>query len=190
MFESLVSKCGLKCVTIPKGKTPPGDPVSFVFASPELLQDRAEKLIVIIHGAGDVRAGVWTSRLLTQEHIDRGSQIPYVERAKKEGYAVLILNTNLDREEDCEGGHKESHRELQDSEMIGDFRVERTWLKMARSSRRIKCSESPELHADYVWRKFVASRKQLKRVAIVAHSYGGTVTMDLVSYSSGYWFST
>ena len=45
-----ISRCGLKRVPLEKG--------SFVFVS-EDLESNKEKLLVIIHGAGVVRAGQW-----------------------------------------------------------------------------------------------------------------------------------
>ena len=41
-------------------------------------------------------------------------------------------------------------------------------------------SSSPQEHAQYVWKKFVEDAKA-KRIYIVAHSFGGVVTVDLVS---------
>ena len=38
---------------------------------------------------------------------------------------------------------------------------------------------SPNEHAQYVWKHFVKSAKA-KRIYIVAHSFGGVVTVDLV----------
>ena len=42
-------------------------------------------------------------------------------------------------------------------------------------------SESPEKHALYVWRNFIQNAKA-QSIAIVAHSYGGVVILELVSY--------
>lgn len=29
------------------------------------------------------------------DNLEKGTQIPYIERAMKEGYGVIVLNTNL-----------------------------------------------------------------------------------------------
>ena len=41
-------------------------------------------------------------------------------------------------------------------------------------------SESPVAHALYVWDNFI-EHSAVKHVAVVAHSYGGVVTSELVS---------
>jgi hypothetical protein len=33
--------------------------------------------------------------LIINDDLDKGTQIPYIEKALKEGYQVLVLNTNL-----------------------------------------------------------------------------------------------
>jgi len=36
-------------------------------------------------------------RLIINDDLEKGTQIPYIDRALKEGYEVLVLNTNLNR---------------------------------------------------------------------------------------------
>jgi len=36
-------------------------------------------------------------RLIINDDLEKGSQMPYIERAAKEGYEVLVFNTNLNR---------------------------------------------------------------------------------------------
>ena len=43
-------------------------------------------------------------------------------------------------------------------------------------------NDSPKAHFDYVWEHFVQPKLNIKHVAIVAHSYGGVVTVDGVRY--------
>lgn len=40
-----------------------------------------DKLMVLIHGSGVVRAGQWARRLIINEDLDSGTQIPYIKRA-------------------------------------------------------------------------------------------------------------
>lgn len=40
-----------------------------------------DKLLVLIHGNGVVRAGQWARRLIINEDLDSGTQIPYIKRA-------------------------------------------------------------------------------------------------------------
>uniref|UniRef100_UPI00358F83C4 cotranscriptional regulator ARB2A homolog isoform X2 n=1 Tax=Myxine glutinosa TaxID=7769 RepID=UPI00358F83C4 len=61
---------------------PVGDkPQTFVFESEDAR--KADKLLVLIHGSGAVRAGQWSRRIIINDNLDEGSQIPYVETAKK-----------------------------------------------------------------------------------------------------------
>ena len=36
-------------------------------------------------------------RLIMNHDLDKGSQIPYIERAMKEGFEVVVFNTNLNK---------------------------------------------------------------------------------------------
>ena len=65
---------------------------TFVFASEDALEN--EKLIVLIHGSGVVRAGQWARRLIINDNLNSGTQIPYVKKARELGYGVIVLNTN------------------------------------------------------------------------------------------------
>lgn len=53
-----------------------------------------QKLMVLIHGSGVVRAGQWARRLIINEDLDSGTQIPFIKRAMDEGYGVIVLNPN------------------------------------------------------------------------------------------------
>lgn len=117
---------------------------TFVFATKKDLTN-VKKLLILIHGSGVVRAGQWARRLIINESLGHGTQIPYINEAKKRGYEVLVLNTN-------------------DNERNGEA---------------IKGHSSPSAHAISVWKELIANAN-IDRIAIVAHSYGGVVTMDLV----------
>ncbi|CAF1330919.1 unnamed protein product [Adineta ricciae] len=75
----------------------PGEPTGFFFAS-EDFQD-ADKLMIIIHGTGVVRAGQWSRKLIINENIHVGSQFEYILHAKQLGFAVIVTNTNLNTDE-------------------------------------------------------------------------------------------
>uniref|UniRef100_A0A336LLT8 CSON001860 protein n=1 Tax=Culicoides sonorensis TaxID=179676 RepID=A0A336LLT8_CULSO len=127
----------------------PKEEASFVFSTKEKL-DNPKKLMVLIHGSGVVRAGQWARSLIINDCLNAGTQLPYIERAVKENYEVLIMNTNLN------SVMKDGKR------------------------KDIKGSETPTKHADTVWKKFVIDSNP-ESVAIVAHSYGGVVTVDLAN---------
>lgn len=53
-----------------------------------------DKLLVLIHGSGAVRAGQWARALCINESLEIGSILPYLRQAKKEGYGVIVCNPN------------------------------------------------------------------------------------------------
>jgi len=69
------------------------EPKSFIFVSDDYKTNK-DKLMVLIHGSGVVRAGQWARRLIINDDLDKGTQLPYIKRAREEGYAVMVLNTN------------------------------------------------------------------------------------------------
>lgn len=57
-----------------------------------------DKMLVLIHGSGVVRAGQWARRLIINEDINSGTQIPYIKRAMK----VSGLKKNLTHTQDID----------------------------------------------------------------------------------------
>lgn len=49
-----------------------------------------DKLLVLIHGNGVVRAGQWARRLIVNEDLDSGTQIPYIKRAIEVNGSVWV----------------------------------------------------------------------------------------------------
>lgn len=122
---------------------------SFIFGTRSSFEN-TQKLLILIHGSGVVRAGQWSRSLIINHSIDHGTQIPYVKRAKELGYEVLITNTNH------------------------NYRIE--------NGERVALAgnESPEAHIESVWKQMIEPVKDsIKSFAIVAHSYGGIVTLNL-----------
>eukprot|EP00795_Rhopilema_esculentum_P006276 gene6276-11696_t len=77
-----------------------GEPTSCIFRSRNI--DQYEKLLILVHGSGVVRAGQWTRKLIINHSLESGSQIPYIRKAQLENYGVVVLNTN--QNEDIETG--------------------------------------------------------------------------------------
>ncbi|XP_067171976.1 cotranscriptional regulator ARB2A isoform X2 [Apteryx mantelli] len=92
VYGLLEKECHLKKVTLPVDATE-SEPKSFIFMSEDALTN-TDKLLVLIHGSGVVRAGQWARRLIINEDLDSGTQIPYIKRATEEGYGVIVLNPN------------------------------------------------------------------------------------------------
>ncbi|CAF1239900.1 unnamed protein product, partial [Didymodactylos carnosus] len=91
IYRLLETECDLDRVPIPihAGRN---DPTSFIFMSKGALSQKY--LLIIIHGAGAVRAGEWSRRLILEEGLEVGSQIPYIKRAMEYNYGIIVTNTN------------------------------------------------------------------------------------------------
>ena len=59
MYDLLEGEVGLIKLTVPKDGTPPAS--TFVFASPD-IHTNTERLLILMHGSGVVRAGQWARR--------------------------------------------------------------------------------------------------------------------------------
>lgn len=76
------------------------EPTSFIYLSPDALSNPS-KLLVLIQGSGVVRAGQWARRLIINQDLDSGTQIPFITRAmavgtqKKNENGVILLEANL-----------------------------------------------------------------------------------------------
>lgn len=124
----------------------PEEPTSFFYMSKDALEK--DKLLILIHGNGVVRAGQWARRLIINDCLDSGTQLPFIEWAIKEGYGVIVTNTNYNKANDEKDGQE------------------------------IRYSETPEDHMECVWKNFIHKSKA-SAIGIVAHSYGGVVTLEL-----------
>ncbi|XP_012261685.2 FAM172 family protein homolog CG10038 [Athalia rosae] len=129
VYDILEKDAGLTRLPVPGNsaslKTP--ELSSFIFASPDALIN--EKLMILIHGSGVVRAGQWARRLIINDSLRTGTQLPYIKRAKELGYGVMVLNTN-DNLRNVDGKQLE-----------------------------IPGSEDPHKHFDTVWKDYVKDSK-------------------------------
>lgn len=130
--------------------SPETEASSFVFGTKTDLKD-TKKLMFLIHGSGVVRAGQWSRSLIINHSIDHGTQIPYIKRAVELGYDVLVTNTNL-------------RYRIKDGERV-----------------YLDGNGSPEEHINSVWEQLIEpALDTIDAFAIVAHSYGGVVTMNMI----------
>ncbi|CAB3984089.1 Hypothetical predicted protein [Paramuricea clavata] len=125
----------------------------FIFVSEDY--DKKEKLLVLVHGSGVVRAGQWARRLIINDCLDHGTQIPYIKKAIQEGYGVVVTNTN------------------QNEAVLVNAKGKKTY-------KTIKESESPEKHFSYVWKNII-EKTQASKIFAVAHSYGGYLVVNYFS---------
>ncbi|XP_076443585.1 cotranscriptional regulator ARB2A homolog isoform X2 [Babylonia areolata] len=110
------------------------EPQGFIFESSDATQ--CQTLMVILNGAGVVRAGQWSRKLIINDSIEVGSQFPYILRARAAGYGVMVLNTN------------------QNSQVING------------KAEEIRGSEKAENHGLYVWKHIISKTKATNIVIV------------------------
>ena len=146
VYSMLENEVGL--IRIPVRRDRSRTASSFIFVSDGALTNR-EKLMVLIHGSGAVRAGQWSRRLIMNDSLTSGTQLPYITRALQEGYGVVVLNTN------------------RNSVVVND------------TVRLLPGSSTAECHGCTVWEDYIQA-SPARRIDIVAHSYGGKVTVEMM----------
>ncbi|XP_010781365.1 protein FAM172A [Notothenia coriiceps] len=83
VYELLEKKCNMTKQILPAERTD-DEPTSFIYLSPDALSNPS-KLLVLIQGSGVVRAGQWARRLIINQDLDSGTQIPFITRAMEVG---------------------------------------------------------------------------------------------------------
>ncbi|XP_052016015.1 cotranscriptional regulator FAM172A isoform X4 [Apodemus sylvaticus] len=194
VYELLENDCNLKKISVPVDATE-SEPKSFFFMSEDALTN-PQKLMVLIHGSGVVRAGQWARRLIINEDLDSGTQIPFIKRAVDEGYGVIVLNPNENyievekqkmRKQSSDGTDEPSGKRERKDKASKEARKRRDLYEKYRNPQKekettqlfIRENGSPEEHAVYVWDHFIA-RAAAENVFFVAHSYGGLAFVELM----------
>nr|XP_016847226.1 PREDICTED: protein FAM172A [Anolis carolinensis] len=197
VYELLEEECHLKKVLVPVDAVE-SEPKSFIFMTEDAMTN-PDKLMVLIHGSGVVRAGQWARRLIINEDLDSGTQIPYIKRAIEEGYGVIVLNPNenyievektkaqvqLSPDSSDEPAEKRERKDKiqRDSKKRRDFYEKYRNPQKEKETAQLSIREngSPEEHAIYVWDHFI-SQSAAENVFFVAHSYGGLAFVELLIF--------
>lgn len=123
IYQLLEKDVKLNKVTVPVDAKD-DEATSFFFMSDDALKN--DKLMILIHGSGVVRAGQWARRLIINDDLESGTMLPYIKRATQEGYGVLITNGN------------------------------ENYVRRNKYRTPIRGSETPEKHFGYVWHNFIS----------------------------------
>ena len=107
------------------------------------------KCLIIIQGSGNVKLGQWARSVCINDNLYLGSMIPYIDKAIKNNYSVIILNPN------------ERIDFLDERKIIEEF-------------------STNENHCLYVYSNIIKSNINIKEIYIVAHSYGGNCTIEIL----------
>uniref|UniRef100_A0A3P9INH2 Family with sequence similarity 172 member A n=1 Tax=Oryzias latipes TaxID=8090 RepID=A0A3P9INH2_ORYLA len=196
VYKLLEEKCKLRKEVIPVDASD-GEPTSFIYMSSDALTNPS-KLLILIQGSGVVRAGQWARRLIINQDLNSGTQIPFIERAMEDGYGVMVLNPNENffevekpakispipspTEPSDEPAEKRERKDNKEGKKKKEFYEKyRNPQKETETERiPIRGSASSEEHVLYVWDYFV-SKALAKNVFIVAHSYGGLSFVELMN---------
>ncbi|XP_071845777.1 cotranscriptional regulator ARB2A homolog [Apostichopus japonicus] len=155
VYNLLETEAGLKRIPIPIDADDT-EAKSFIFTSKEQFTE-TDKVLLLIHGNGVVRAGQWSRRLIVNDCLDSGTQLPYIKRAKQMGFEVMVLNSNLNKAANQDG--KETS---------------------------VRGSSNSKSHVLYVWDHFLEN-SPVKTVVIVAHSFGGVSSLNLAKNRRGFF---
>uniref|UniRef100_A0A665SXX2 Arb2 domain-containing protein n=1 Tax=Echeneis naucrates TaxID=173247 RepID=A0A665SXX2_ECHNA len=196
VYELLEKKCNMTKAFLPVDATE-DEPTSFIYQSPDALSNPS-KLLVLIQGSGVVRAGQWARRLIINQDLDSGTQIPFITRAMEEGYGVMVLNPNENyleveklvkssplpspAEPLDEPAEKRERKDDKEGKKKREFYEKYRNPQKETETERIPIREngSSEEHVLYVWDHFV-SKAAAKNVFIMAHSYGGLSFVELMN---------
>ncbi|XP_023674049.2 cotranscriptional regulator ARB2A homolog isoform X6 [Paramormyrops kingsleyae] len=193
VYELLEKKCNMTKEILPVDASE-DEPKSFIYLSKDALNN-PDKLLVLIQGRGVVRAGQWARRLIINEDIDSGSQIPFISRAAEEGYGVMVLNPNenylevekpekpaaeVSPDGPDEPAEKRERKEEKEGKKKRDFyeKYRKPQKEKQTDQIPIRKNSTPEEHVLYVWDNFI-SKSAAKNVFFIAHSYGGLSFVEL-----------
>ncbi|XP_028913042.1 cotranscriptional regulator FAM172A isoform X5 [Ornithorhynchus anatinus] len=195
VYELLENECSLKKISLPVDATE-SEPKSFIFMSQDAMTN-PDKLMVLIHGSGVVRAGQWARRLIINEDLDSGTQIPYIKRAMEEGYGVIVLNPNENyievektkpqMQSPSDNSDEPAEKRERKDKTPKETKKRRDFYEKYRNPQKekemvqlyIRDNGSPEEHAIYVWDHFI-SQSAAENIFFVAHSYGGLAFVELM----------
>ncbi|XP_028269186.1 cotranscriptional regulator ARB2A homolog isoform X2 [Parambassis ranga] len=196
VYELLEKECNMTKAILPVDAE--DEPTSFIYLSPDAMSNPS-KLLVLVQGSGVVRAGQWARRLIINQDLNSGTQIPFINRAMEEGYGVLVLNPNenyLEVEKPAKSSPLYSHTEPLDEPAEKkerkddkDGKKKREFYEKYRNPQKeaetdripIRENGSSEEHVLYVWDHFV-SKAKASNVFVVAHSYGGLSFVELMNH--------
>jgi hypothetical protein len=114
------------------------------------------KLLVVVQNAVGAMMGIFSRSICFDNGLSKGSMLPYIAKAKADGYAILILRANT------------NSVSVQPDETKAPTKVP------------IEGSESPELHALFVWDNFIAKAENIKKIALLSYGNGASLCKDLL----------
>ncbi|KFQ17632.1 Putative protein FAM172B, partial [Merops nubicus] len=166
VYSLLERVCMLQKVYIPTDAKE-DEPRSFFFMSKNALTS-SSSLTVLLQDRGVFCAGQWGHRIIVNEGLLHGTQIPFIQTALQSHQGVIVLNPN-----DTFIHLKAEKERLSFPAREAATSTRSAWWMPERGRG------SPEEHTMYVWEHFI-SKSAAENVAFIAHGYGGLVFVDLL----------
>jgi hypothetical protein len=91
-IQCLIKNMGLQEIWIPDNS-----PSINIFMTQDFTSN-PNKLLVIIQGRGEVRAGQWSRKVCINEDLNMGSMIPYIGQGICNRYSIIVLNPNFNKD--------------------------------------------------------------------------------------------
>ncbi|KAF9579713.1 hypothetical protein BGW38_003918 [Lunasporangiospora selenospora] len=156
--ERLKSEYGLVEQTVPLGidETDKKSPRATILLSSDVKE--CKRVLIIVQGISEA-LGSWSRRLITNYSVEKGSMLDVVDRARKAGFGVVLLNPNA--------------HYWEDGKAVINYPIKGV-------PTVVPYLENPEQHVDYVFRHFVqefASRE----LYFIAHKFGTHFLMETLA---------
>jgi hypothetical protein len=119
----------------------------------------AERLLIVMQNQVGSQLGIWSRGACLESGIQRGSMIPFVEAARREGFAVVILNPNANS-------------------------VAHAGEDGAPRKAPISCSSCPEEHTLHVFDRFI-SCAMARKIALFGFGHGAILCKEILQVCWG-----
>jgi hypothetical protein len=166
--NTLISQYQLSEIWLPIENKYSQGPRCNIFISPNWSTSNNKKLI-LIQGAGQVRAGIWSRSVCINESIETGSMLPFVEKGIEEQYDILILNPNFTKDPETKSGIPLNSSRIEHGEYVWEKFISNTvggLYLVAHSCGGI----SVQNWANRYWQEFKARVKKIAYTDAVATS--------------------
>jgi tRNA A-37 threonylcarbamoyl transferase component Bud32 len=113
------------------------------------------RLLIIIQNSVGSMMGIFSRSLCLEQGLSKGSMLPYIDRAKRNGYAVMVLRPN-------------TNSVVQDETVKPPLKIP------------IDGSDSPETHALFVWNNIIAKADHIEQIALLSYGNGASLCKDIL----------
>mmetsp|Transcript_25475 Transcript_25475/g.35744 ORF Transcript_25475/g.35744 Transcript_25475/m.35744 type:complete len:554 (+) Transcript_25475:1386-3047(+) len=150
-----------------------------IFHSNDFFTNK-DKILCIFCGAGNVRAGQWSGSLCVNDSLNTGAVFQYVEKAQKEGFAVILMNSNeIYKEVTTTQPKKKKKPAPKKKKKADEEKKEEEETETLVERIPIPGLDNEFKHVAYVWDNFI-NKVQPKHLVFIAHSYGGVLSSQLL----------